>query len=322
MRTRLVLLVVVCGILAFGRGRADDKPEAPKVDSGTVNVMDAWGVKGDGKTDDAPAIQAALDANPGRTIYLPDRRPAPAPDYYCGSTLILKGAGQSLRGDADGWGERPTLKFPPGVSGILIAHGTATAAAVTDLCLEGSEPWSGVDAAEAVLPLGFGGKEGASDADGIRVRANFVRVERVCIWRFGRHAINVGSDGTDAAAFGDSVYIANVHLMNNRGCGLHIRGGDSNAGTTIQVRTTVNQLWGIYDRSFLGNLHISPVAHGNHSSLWAAPAERPIMEATWAKAGDAASGGPYRGADAPNVGNQWLAAGNGGRGSRGKAGRG
>jgi hypothetical protein len=77
---------------------------------------------------------------------------------------------------------------------------------------------------------------------------------------------------------------------NNRGCGLHIQGGDTNAGTTIQLRAYVNQLWGIYDRSFLGNAHISPNASSNHSDQTPGKAATKVWEA----AGDVASGGPFR----------------------------
>lgn len=275
---------------------ADDAAPPLPTPGSLVNVL-GYGAKGDGKTDDAPAIQKALDANPGKTVVLPDRRPNDVPDYVCSRTLVLKDPGQVLRGDGAGYAMGVVIKFPPGVDGVRFAS-TAQGALLKDLILEGSESWWGSYAAEAVLPDGFGGKPGASSADGVKIGANFARCDNVTARRFGRHGFNVADDET----WGDNFYIANCYAMNNRGCGLHVKGGDSNAGATVQFRAYANQLWGIYDRSFLGNTHISPQTHSNHWDGTPGGAATKVWEA----AGDDASGGPYKSGLVPNIGNLWI----------------
>src|SRR5262249_9350335 len=71
--------------------------------------------------DDADAIQAIINAYPGRTIYLPRTFTAPhfVPSYFLTKTLTLPVGGQILRGDGGDWGGT-TLKFPPGVTGIVM----------------------------------------------------------------------------------------------------------------------------------------------------------------------------------------------------------
>lgn len=300
-RRRFIVLAVILGLFAvvLSRAPAGDQPPKP-APTVPINVMDGGTVKGDGSTDDSKAIQAILDTNPGRVIYIPDRREGAAPDYYLAASLTLRGPGQSLRGEQD-WSGRPNLKFAAGVSGIIVPP-EVPSASIISLSLEGSEPWNGPYPEEAVLPEGFGGKPGASSADGIRIRANFTRVENCVVWHFGRHGVSIGGEGGDNTAGGDNFYLSALYLGQNRGCGLHVQGGDSNAGTSIQIRCYANQLWGIYDRSFLGNTHISPQSHSNHYDGTPGKAATKVWEA----AGDAGRGGPYRGAPVSNIGNVWI----------------
>lgn len=60
-----------------------------------VNVAD-YGAVGDGVTDDTLAIQAAIDENPARRIFLPNG------SYLVTSTIWLKYSGQTLEGEAGG----------------------------------------------------------------------------------------------------------------------------------------------------------------------------------------------------------------------------
>src|SRR5262245_55762195 len=69
---------------------------------GAVYDVRAFGAKGDGVVDDAPAIQAAVDtalAHGGGTVFLPPgvyilgRPNVATPSIYLGSRIILRGAG-------------------------------------------------------------------------------------------------------------------------------------------------------------------------------------------------------------------------------------
>jgi hypothetical protein len=249
--------------------------------------------------DAAVAIQAKLDASPGGRVEL-------APGVYqCATTLRPNGPGQELCGQAAGYGGTATvLKFPAGVTGIDVANDRAPGASVRNLVLEGSEPWWSVYPAECVLPKSFAGKlanqapHGVSDADGIRLGANFARVENVVVRQFGRHGINAAND-VAPDHYCDNFYIANVVLQNNRGCGLYVQGGDANAGTTVQVRCYANQLWGIWDDSFLGNTHVSPQCHSNGADN----TPKGEAAAVWAAAGIVT--GPYR-SEKTAVQNVWI----------------
>ncbi len=69
--------------------------------------MKDWGVKGDGVTDDAAAIQACLSANPGKRIVVPRGsykitvslkiRAALTLDFEAGATLLLATQNMNLR---------------------------------------------------------------------------------------------------------------------------------------------------------------------------------------------------------------------------------
>ena len=74
--------------------------------------------------------------------------------------------------------------------------------------------------------------------------------------------------------------IQNSFAYGNRGYGLYINGGDSNAGESIALKTTGNQLGGIYDHSVLGNTHISPASHMDNRNPIPAGAKHPITSLT------------------------------------------
>lgn len=298
-RDALYLSALMLALASLSSGQSDP-PRPRAAAAGSIDVTrPPYNARGNGKTDDSAAIQRALDANPGATILLPDTQPGDRPDYYLASSLSLKGNGQRLIGQGQ---FRTKLKFRAGVSGILTDNNVCPFASIADLTLEGSEMWWVVYPEQAVLPRGFGGGDNASDADGIRIKANFVRVENVMVRTFGRHGVNIGSDGIDSKAFGDNFYLSNVYSEANRGCGLHIQGADTNAGTTVQFQAYMNQLWGIYDRSFLGNTHVSPLTHTNHYDGTPGKAATKV----WAAAGDLASGGSYKGANPSTVGSVYI----------------
>lgn len=82
----------------------------------SVSVKD-FGAVGDGVADDAAAIQAAIDANPGDRIMFPNGK------YLIGATLTITTPGTRLEGVTAGRGY-----FPTGDSGAVIICNAATTA--------------------------------------------------------------------------------------------------------------------------------------------------------------------------------------------------
>src|SRR4051794_13375307 len=86
-----------------------------------VNVLVGGTVAGDGITDDGPAIQAILDANPSRKVYLP--RTATTDEgvsYYSSVPLVLRTRGQGIVGESGGLHDGTIVRFAKGVTGIDI----------------------------------------------------------------------------------------------------------------------------------------------------------------------------------------------------------
>ena len=64
-----------------------------------INGVVNCGLVGNGVTNDGPALQACINANPGKHIVLPKLNAVGVCDYNIGSTNIqLKGHGQILEG--------------------------------------------------------------------------------------------------------------------------------------------------------------------------------------------------------------------------------
>jgi hypothetical protein len=104
-------------------------------------------------------------------------------------------------------------------------------------------------------------------------------VDGVTTYCFGRHGFAVlGDDNEGESARGEPDFwsIHNSFAYANRGYGLYINGSDSNAGESIALKTTGNQLGGIYDHSLLGNTHISPASHMDNRNPVQTGAKRPV----------------------------------------------
>jgi hypothetical protein len=141
-----------------------------------VSVLDAGTVVGDGVTDDGPAIQAVLDANPSRAVYFPRTATAPGGvSYYKTTPLVVTTVGQALVGETSGYTDGTIIRSAPGVVGIDIRH-TATRAEVRDLVLIGQETYQQVYPYEGVMPAGFTTPRAPI--------ANIVRAGNVCTLTF------------------------------------------------------------------------------------------------------------------------------------------
>jgi hypothetical protein len=234
-----------------------------------VSVLDAGTVVGDGVTDDGPAIQAILDANPSRKVYFPrTATTAGGVSYYSSVPLVVTSDGQGIVGDGSGYSDGTILKFAAGVPGIDIRH-TATRAEVRNFILMGQEPWEQTYFTQGVLPAGFTGSALADavapSSDGVRVGANLCRITDVLVQRFGRHGFNYSNADVDGGlGVSDNCTATNAYARNCRGYGHYVQGGDSNASLFVHAEAQVCALGGIFDNSFLGNTWISPKTDENH----------------------------------------------------------
>lgn len=126
----MILVAAAAGGLALIRwhlhlksgatGSAQVAPATAAAPSSTVSVKD-FGAKGDGVTDDAPAIQAAVDSLPtsGGTVFVP------AGDYRLGDSIVIGHDNITLTGQ----GASSVLRLVDGVveSGIILpAHYSST----------------------------------------------------------------------------------------------------------------------------------------------------------------------------------------------------
>ncbi len=88
--------------------------------SGTINVLQFGTVVGDGVTDDGAALQAIIDANPGKTIFFPKTQNSDSPSYYSSITLTLASVGTRLVGESAGHSGGTIIHFAKHTTGIMI----------------------------------------------------------------------------------------------------------------------------------------------------------------------------------------------------------
>lgn len=228
--------------LAFGRlpvvGQAP--PVQPPPQYGDANVAmppysanAKWPVPA---TESTAAIQAALDANPKGTVYLPSGT------YRLTASLRVR-ATQSIMGDPVGTNFRqPTiLAFSPGIPGIVVEDDSTTGGG-QETTISNMVIWGLYKQTTQVA------------ASGIECHAG-VRIERCRVTGFKGHGIliSAGVPATRANLW----QVRDCQLDTNDGDGLHVEGGDANGGLAEEVSATANGGWGIKDDSGLGNTYIA-----------------------------------------------------------------
>lgn len=293
----LLLLLLLCPTSTFSQA-VNNRPDMPSgADASNpalqskmaINVVTDCGAVGDGITDDWAAIQACLTDHPGKTIFFPKMRFLPclkgagggcfgSVDYYVSKTLKLSGNGQALIGTSPSrWpGGAVQIKFPRDLTGPGIWVPTDVYSAyVGNLFLNGQRCWNSTDLSTFDEPKSLTGV----GPDGVLLTGGEPSVDGVTAYCFGRHGFAVLGDNAEGEPFPgqpDFWSIRNSFAYANRGYGLYITGLDSNAGESIAMKTTGNQLGGIRDNSVLGNTHISPASHMDNRNPIPAGATQPI----------------------------------------------
>lgn len=274
--------LLCCAGIVFAQTQASSQQPMPSPNenlhytkgAGVVDVVADCGAVGDGVTDDWGPIQACLDKYPGKLIFFPKMRAVPcvrstgggcdgSVDYYVSRTLKLNGNGQALVGSSPSrWvGGNVEIRFSPNIAGPGIwIPAEVSSGYIANLFLNGQHCWSPGDLTTFDQPVSLTGV----GRDGVLLTGGEPTVEGVTVDCFGRHGFAVLGDNAEGEKLmgePDFWSIRNSFAYGNRGYGLYINGGDSNGGESIALKTTGNQLGGIWDHSVLGNTHISPASH-------------------------------------------------------------
>ncbi len=210
-----------------------------------VNVLD-FGADPTGVADSAPAINAAIQtfSAEGGTVYGYGTVIIPQGKYKLLSPILLD-RGVVLEGMGPGAYYGVGLFPALGVTAILQQ-------AVSGQVVENNT----IRNIEIVGPNGIGTWTGA-EAHGIDARFA-IRIENVRVFNMTGHGINLVPD-----LIGDLCYVNCVDIYNCGGDGIHISGGDANAGLFMRCSVVACGGWGINDNSFLGNTHIGHHTNGN-----------------------------------------------------------
>jgi hypothetical protein len=254
-----------------------NRPNSTPTGSPYVDAHVECGVTEDGLSDDGPAINACLQQNAGKHIMLRKRGPSNAGggtptsvDIYSGETITMVGDAQHLDCEVPSlWGGGCRINFDPHLTGPGIAvPPTAYGVEISNLELWGGNCWAPTNLATYVLPPRINGWGN----DGILLAGGEPKLENVIVACFKRHGIQVAGDSVAYAAKEngysqpDFFRFERVEVDGNRGYGVYVVGGDSNAGLVTFIDARDNQLGGIYDFSVLGNTWIAPGMHTNTRS--------------------------------------------------------
>jgi hypothetical protein len=232
-------------------------------------VTDCANVPTNGTSDATAALRACRALYPGRRFILPKLQAynVAACDYTItdsiirgtdtnGTSEIWEGGGGSS-GQAENFPSAVRICSSAGATQFEIPASYGAGFTIRNLHLIGSECFTPTSAATFVMPLGWGG---TSTADGIRAHAR-VKIENVTAECFGRHGINLDTDGYNGNVNDSTIHT--VLTTKNRGVGTFIRGQDSQAAHFTGISSTTNQLDGFVDQSFLGNTHAAHHSDAN-----------------------------------------------------------
>ncbi|HEU5453279.1 MAG TPA: hypothetical protein VFU76_14890 [Terriglobales bacterium] len=245
---------------------------------GTARILPEWyGAKGDGVTDDAPAIQAAIDANPGRTILFTKHKNydffigyegTDGIDYRLGSRLLVNAASTSLEcGSWNGAG----LNTSNGCSLIVdreAAGGIWFQASCFNCSLRGINV-----VGHYYIMVNPNYWFPTLSQDGVLVTGPYFHCSASSVIAMGRHGFYIEGNHLLDGGIPDFPRFDSCAAIDNQQVGLYIHGADANQGTFTNFNAIGNNHLGIQDDSQLGNVYIAPHANANGSmSTWDASA--------------------------------------------------
>jgi hypothetical protein len=194
----------------------------------TLNIADFGGVADGGTTDNSPALNAAIASHPafGVSVYLPI-----GANYYDFLSTISVTKPLRLFTDTGFLGtDTARLQFAAGVKGFDVHMAdSAQIFALEHIALEG--------AATAKV----------TGSHGIHMKKGRASFRDVSVNNFAEHGVFY-----DSTTVGDNVnhsHATNLRCYSNRGDGIRLEGGDSNACTFIAPDTVANYGWGINNMS-------------------------------------------------------------------------
>lgn len=226
-----------------------------------------FGVRGDARTDDLPAIAAALAqfaeespvaasgdnlTVPGATLYFPPGR------YFLSRTLSLKhqvrllGEARGIEGAA-----ATTFEFPPDITGILINRHNTEA----QVGLAQSSTSAAGTTIEGIAVAARAGSNATSQATGIYSRAQCnLRSCRASGFARDGIALVANEQGPQMGNANSSV-VRDCSVISNGRHGFYVSGDNVNACTIESLDSVYNGSYGFFDETSIGQTWI-----GGHSA--------------------------------------------------------
>jgi hypothetical protein len=209
-----------------------------------VSVKD-YGAVGDGTTDDTAAIQAAIAACAGRTIFFPSGAYLVSAQLSIASrtTLAFEGA------NGNGVGVYPTS--------YLLKKSTMAVAALT------------ISASGSIVRGGGIVGQASNSGDGLEILGNGISITDFSVFGMGRDGIRIGKDSAGANA--NSTTLSNVISSSNTRYGIHVHdnpGGAPNANACVLTRcfTQSNGSHGVYVGNAAFNTFVGLLSESNTGS--------------------------------------------------------
>lgn len=172
--------------------------------------------------------------------------------YNCRSTIVLRRE-MRLVGSGGTRHHGTRLQWLHGVTGIYVQYAPP-----------GAYP-SGGDGSviENMTLFGTYGNPDALGGHGVLMQAA-AHLRHVLIQYFQGNGIEINSAGGIA----NNWYLDGTIGDTCGGHGLHVRGNDTNAGTSVACSFSENGLWGVFDESFLGpNTYVGTHTEGNNTRI-------------------------------------------------------
>ena len=261
----LATLLVWSATALSAQGKVKEQLVPGERSNADINAITECGARGDGVSDDGPALQRCISTHPSRTILLPKSMRSGECDYRLSQTLSFDAYSTALVGVGASANNNTTLCWTKDVTGISITGGQGQA--LRNVNLRGAAAFNPVKAETYTTGL----------ADGIRINGGEVSLRDIYVGSFSRNGVNVDSSTGGQA---DIWLFENVRSELNRGDGFHVSGQDANAGLCLMCIARLNQGWGFYNDAVIPSTYIAPMTDGNHNDPTSPPQKVSITQIT------------------------------------------